>query len=87
MRKNYFDRQKIVPKMAITKILVDEYLSLSSATPLECDASFTLAHFYCAFSATQKIYLCKWTLFDAFAASRRMCRKPDMPDFPLGKCV
>ena len=51
------------------------------------NASFTLAHFYCAFSAPQKICQCKWTVFDAFSASRRMCRNADMSVFPLGICV
>ena len=35
------------------------------------NATFTLAHFYRAFSATQKIRQCKWTLFGAFSAQRR----------------
>ena len=29
----------------------------------------------------------KMDIFDAFSASRRVCRKADMPVFPLGKCV
>ena len=52
-----------------------------------CNLSFALAHFYCAFSATQKICQYKWILFDAFTAWRPMRRTDDMPAFPLGKCV